>query len=189
MCIFMQILLVSPPPTILNSHWNRWELKVFIITQLFYILKHEWGREVWLSQGPCVAGVPQAYFSVAMTKATSREIPFAQILPSSRPRFSAWPTLNIPLRVVLPTRVSVVSDGDAFLNPNQSIKIAAGENSSYVLSVRVTKYAWSYKHRPVLPFISGKKKKRKNLVLWAMQFQSCLWKSRIFSWVLYWLGI
>lgn len=50
------------------------------------------------------------------------------------------------------------SNRDAFLNPNQSIKIAAGENSSYVLSVYVMKYAWSYKCRPVLPFISEKKK-------------------------------
>lgn len=126
-----------------------------------------------------MAGALYAYFYIAVTKATSQEITFAhaQIHPSSWPHLSAWPNLSITLCVLLTTCLSVGSNRDAFLNPNQSIKIAAGENSSYMLSVHVMKYAWSYKYGPVLPLLSGKKKK-KYLVLSVMQFKSCLWKNQ-----------
>jgi len=76
--------------------------------------------------------------------------------------------------MLLTTCLSVVSNRDAFLNPNQSIKIAAGENSSYMLCVYVMKYVWPYKCRPVLPLLSGKKS-------WcAMKPKSSLWKIKIF---------
>jgi len=48
-----------------------------------------------------------------MTKATSQEITFAhaQFLPSSRPHWSAWPTLSITLCVLLTACVSVARIG------------------------------------------------------------------------------
>lgn len=132
------MLLVSPPPTILNSHRTLAELKVcsstqfyYLYTQIFYIWKHP-GHEVW----------------VPMTKATSQK-PLCLLLPKTT--FKCVTNLKHSL--------SVGSTRDAFLNPNQSLQIAAGENSSYVLAVHAGKSAWSYRHRPVLPFISGQKRK------------------------------
>lgn len=69
--------------------------------------------------------------------------------PSPTPHWSAWPTCSIPKLWVPPGMHS-------WIQINLS-KIAAGENSSSVLAVHAGKNAWSYKHRPVLPFISGQK--------------------------------